>query len=1015
MQRESDRLRIERKSLSISHALTLTPDDHPRMPFLLTNLSLCHSERFELLNELDDLDKAIELAVITLTLTPDDDPRLPQLLADLGALYFKRFQRLGSMNDLEKAIEHAAPALDLTPDEHPTLLPRLANLGVFFLGRFRHLGERDDLETAIEYGSRAVALTPEGHPHLPGWLTNLGNMYHDLYADLGELDGLDKVIQCKTRAYQLSVEEDSDPASQLDSLGACHNRRFNRLGELGDLDKVIEYQSRALNLTLISHPNYPSRLVTLGNSYQTRFMRLGELHDLEKALEHNANAVALTPDGDPELPDRVASLGNSHRHRFLCLGELDDLGKAIELSSLALALTPDGHPSLPDRLASLGLDCLHRFESQGGLDDLAKAIEYQSQALSLTAHTDASLPNLLINLGVAHSIRYERQNTVTDLKQSIEYTSRALDLTPNEHPQLTWRRHSLAKLYFFEAHLPTGNCSDVRYSLALFRQSQESPGSPRDKFKFALEWVVLASKCNYLNLCEAYQTTIDLLPQFIWLGGTTSQRYEDLLKAETLAVDAAVAAIHFLDYRLALEWLENARCVVWKQSVMLRLPLDQLRSCHPNLAQRLQIVARQLQAAGTGSRESHKLPHNPLIQEQHAQKHRRLAEEYNELVSQAHKLPGFETFLHPLKVNKLICAARTGPIVIINCHECRCDALLILPGQDTINHIPLPNFTGEKARKARFKMESSLRRKGIRERGVKILQELGCSHDLIEGVLEMLWNDVVKPVLNYLGYTNSVPTESLPHITWCPTGVISFLPLHAAGDYSKPRSRVFDYAISSYTPTLTALLASTPTSQSNRPQVLAVGLGSTPNHAPLPGTTEELASIKAHIQHAAEYTQLINDQATTAVVLDAMEQHEWVHLACHAHQNVADPTKSGFFLHDGTLDLVSIGRRSFKNKGLAFLSACQTATGDERLPDEAIHLASGLLMAGYPSVIATMWSVADNDAPFVADKVYGQLMKGCSLGNGEAGKALHNAVAELRDRVGEREFGRWVPYIHIGS
>ncbi|CEL56486.1 hypothetical protein RSOLAG1IB_07835 [Rhizoctonia solani AG-1 IB] len=146
-----------------------------------------------------------------------------------------------------------------------------------------------------------------------------------------------------------------------------------------------------------------------------------------------------------------------------------------------------------------------------------------------------------------------------------------------------------------------------------------------------------------------------------------------------------------------------------------------------------------------------------------------------------------------------------------------------------------------------------------------------------------------------------------------------------------------------------------------------------------------------------------------------MEHHDWVHLACHAHQDTQDPTQSGFFLHDGSLDLASINRRSLTSKGLAFLSACQTATGDEVLPDEAIHLASGMLMAGYSSVIGTMWSVEDVDAPFVADKVYGQLMQDGKIGNGEAGKALHDAVAGLRERVGEESFGRWVPYIHIGS
>jgi CHAT domain-containing protein len=74
-----------------------------------------------------------------------------------------------------------------------------------------------------------------------------------------------------------------------------------------------------------------------------------------------------------------------------------------------------------------------------------------------------------------------------------------------------------------------------------------------------------------------------------------------------------------------------------------------------------------------------------------------------------------------------------------------------------------------------------------------------------------------------------------------------------------------------------------------------------------------------------------------------------------------------------------------------------------------------MLMAGYPSVIASMWSVMDKDAPFVADRVYAQLMKDGKVGNGEAGKALHHAVAGLREEVGVKEFGRWAPYIHIGS
>ncbi|CAE7217834.1 unnamed protein product [Rhizoctonia solani] len=96
-------------------------------------------------------------------------------------------------------------------------------------------------------------------------------------------------------------------------------------------------------------------------------------------------------------------------------------------------------------------------------------------------------------------------------------------------------------------------------------------------------------------------------------------------------------------------------------------------------------------------------------------------------------------------------------------------------------------------------------------------------------MLTTLWNDVAKPVLDHLGYTNNVPTDNLPHITWCPTGAMTFLPLHAAGDYDQPRSRAFEYAIS-YTPTLTALLESTPHSLSSS-KILAIGQTATPGHA----------------------------------------------------------------------------------------------------------------------------------------------------------------------------------------
>jgi CHAT domain-containing protein len=192
-----------------------------------------------------------------------------------------------------------------------------------------------------------------------------------------------------------------------------------------------------------------------------------------------------------------------------------------------------------------------------------------------------------------------------------------------------------------------------------------------------------------------------------------------------------------------------------------------------------------------------------------------------------------------------------------------------------------------------------------------------------------------------------------------------------------------------------------------------VGQSAAAGGAPLPGTVAELDQIQKHAGQIS-FTRLEAAHATSTSVLSAMAHHSWVHLACHASQATGDPTKSAFQLHDGALDLATITSDSLKCAELAFLSACETATGDEKLPDEAIHLAAGMIMAGYPTVIATLWSIKDEDAPTVADKFYEHLLEGGVPNSWKAARALHNAVASLREKVGVKAFARWVPYIHIG-
>lgn len=70
-------------------------------------------------------------------------------------------------------------------------------------------------------------------------------------------------------------------------------------------------------------------------------------------------------------------------------------------------------------------------------------------------------------------------------------------------------------------------------------------------------------------------------------------------------------------------------------------------------------------------------------------------------------------------------------------------------------------------------------------------------------------------------------------------------------------------------------------------------------------------------------------------------------------------------------------------------------------------------MAGYKSIIATMWSIRDDEAWIIADVVYSHLKKS-GLDSSEAARALHEATQLLRKKCNGSMFSYWVPYIHVG-
>ena len=191
------------------------------------------------------------------------------------------------------------------------------------------------------------------------------------------------------------------------------------------------------------------------------------------------------------------------------------------------------------------------------------------------------------------------------------------------------------------------------------------------------------------------------------------------------------------------------------------------------------------------------------------------------------------------------------------------------------------------------------------------------------------------------------------------------MPIHAAGIYrgSNPIC-VSDYYVSSYTPTIGALVKARMRPYSNNLKVLAAiqpnpGKG----YSQLRNAQEELREIVATVPPEnliflgdSNQPDFEGSHTTVKNVVDKFSEATVLHLACHGTQDPKDPFKSGFILANGEgLTIEEMIKHRFPNAHTAILSACHTNSNDAEQPDESINLASALLHLGFSSILATIW------------------------------------------------------------
>ena len=182
--------------------------------------------------------------------------------------------------------------------------------------------------------------------------------------------------------------------------------------------------------------------------------------------------------------------------------------------------------------------------------------------------------------------------------------------------------------------------------------------------------------------------------------------------------------------------------------------------------------------------------------------------------------------------------------------------------------------------------------------------------------------------------------------------------------------------------------------------------------APLDNVTNELHSIDQ--SYSSE--TLLNERFTLAELERKLrdEQFSIVHIASHGQFN-RDVHKTFVLTYDKKLTLndLEVLIRPSQYRGqpveLLVLSACQTASGDDRA---ALGLAGIAIKAGARSALASLWFVNDQSTSALITEFYNQLHT--SLGISKA-QALRAAQIKLLSDRRYRHPCYWSPYLIIGN
>ncbi|KAF4966107.1 hypothetical protein FSARC_6158 [Fusarium sarcochroum] len=981
--------RIDQAIISMREAIQKLPEDHPQRPEFIYFLAKMLLQQYAYADGAGDANEVLFVARQAVSLTPEDHVGFSKYLHQLGLALSHKYRFETKPEDLDEAIEMLDRATLRCCPEDTNQIERMSDLGLNLFDRYNLSGRSEDLIQSITLAKKVVDGTARASDQYFDVVHNLMIRLSCRSESLGCIADLDEAIELANRTRKIIPKNDASGRFVLHSLVDCLIDRWWRQGNKADTDETIRIARRAAEEIPENAIAQSEWFNKLGYGLYCRHLQTSNMDDLEEAIAKGEMAIQNLPEDSEHWLSSVSNLSKYFAKRYERLGSASDIRTSIEKAQESVQCAFEHHPqhisNCMDNINQIMVLCIESgsIVDQEFVDQSKDAgLVVQRKLKQDTPREHADWPQRAHQLAIHLGRRYKVSKDMKDLDEAIETAMEAADAVSEDDRQQS--DYLLTAARFLQERLELTKAADdgdqfESVCLRALKQTQSFIPTRIEVAKGLISYYLV--KEDHVQAFQITKLAVDLIPYLVMRSLEVSDMQELLYSIGGISSEAAALALRLgNDPADALDLLEKGRGIIASSLSDLYADTKSLGEACPDLAEQLSRLMGQMRGA------------NPHIIEPENERARRNLEsdseavgkyetsiKFDELLVNIRNQPGFDDFLFPATTSEIMQSASCGPIVVVNSGMSGNDAIII--EQDRIRSIPLP----------------SLKRSTL-------IQHVQDGKLKSAGALEYLWHCIANPVLNALGFTQPPSNSRWPHMWWIMTGLLTAVPIHAAGLHSKHSGEtVIDRVVSSYHTSVQSIIRTRkrPLAAVVKPEALLMAMENTPGGTRLPFASNEVYAVRALCRSMSLTVR--EPKPNKKDILEHLLNCQIFHFAGHGFADPHDPTQSYLQLAEEKSQSVTVDdllkinlKESFPF--LAYLSACSTSQIEtHNLADESIHLVSAFQSSGFRHVIGTLWEVQDQTCVDVAKLTY-EYIKKEGLVDQAIALGLHNALRLLRDR-----------------